>query len=198
MKIIGMNCSPRKGKSTYHALAICLESVRETHPEMETEIIELGGLDIHGCLACGICKKDLTCAIDDDFKSLIPKLADPEIGGMVIGAPVYMGTMTSQCKAFLDRSCSFRRNGFLFRDRVGGVLAVGGIRNGGQELTIQAVQAALLIHDMIIVSDGMDTAHFGGTLWNANDQGLEPDEFGRKLAGNLGRRVADVVWKIRK
>ncbi len=198
MKIIGINCSPRNGKSTYQALAICMESVRENYPEMETEILELGELNIRGCSSCGTCKEELTCDIEDDFKPLIPKLADQEIVGMVIGTPVYLGSMTSQCKAFLDRSCSFRRNGFLFRNRVGGVLAVGGVRNGGQELTIQAVQAALLCHDMIVVGDGKEMAHFGGTLWNAKDQGLEPDQFGRKLAGNVGKRVAEValhIWK---
>ncbi len=198
MKIIGVNCSPRKGKSTYHALTICLESVRESYPEMETEILELGELNIRGCNGCGTCKDELTCDIKDDFIPLIPKLAEQDIVGIVIGTPVYLGTMTSQCKAFLDRSCSFRRNGFLFRNRVGGVLAVGGVRNGGQELTIQAVQASMLGHDMIIVGDGNETAHFGGTLWNAKDQGLEPDQFGRKLARNVGLRVAEVAYKIWK
>jgi multimeric flavodoxin WrbA len=198
MKIIGVNCSPRKGKSTYNALEICLDSMTEKYPEIKTEIIELAERDIQGCVGCGTCQKKLTCQIDDDFRSLIPKLADQEIIGMIIGTPVYLGTMTSQCKAFLDRSCALRRNGFLFRNRVGGVLAVGGVRNGGQELTIQAVQASLLVHDMVIVSDGNDTAHFGGTLWNAKDQGLDNDEFGKKLAKNVGLRVAEVALKIWK
>ncbi len=198
MKIIGVNCSPRKGQSTYQALEISMGGIREKYPEITTEIIELAGRDIQGCVGCGACKKELKCQIDDDFNSLIPQLADQEIIGMIIGSPVYLGTMTSQCKAFLDRSCSLRRNGFLFRNRVGAVLAVGGIRNGGQELTIQAVQASLLIHDMVIVSDGNDTAHFGGTLWNAADKGLDSDEFGVKLAKNVGLRVAEVAMMMHK
>ena len=97
-----------------------------------------------------------------------------------MATPVYMGSMTSQGKAFLDRCVSLRRNGFLLRNKVGGVIAVGGVRNGGQSLTIQAVQAALLVQDMVIVSDGRPTAHFGGTVWSGH-----PD----------GTPVMPLVWK---
>lgn len=197
VKIIGINCSPRKGKTTRYALEQCLKSAREAQPALETEIIELGGLEIRGCSACGNCKQALQCSIQDDFRTLISKLGDPAVKGLVIGTPVYLGTMTAQCKAFLDRSVMFRRNGFLFRNRIGAVLAVGGVRNGGQELTIQAVQAAMLCHDMIVVSDGVGTAHFGGTLFSSGDGGIESDEVGLTTARNVGRRVAevaDMIW----
>ena len=196
MRILGISCSPRKGKTTYRALAACLEAAREARPAAATEIVELSDFDIGGCRACGQCKGGLTCSIADDFARLIPRLVDQEVSGMVVATPVYLGSMTSLCKAFLERTVMFRRNGFLFRDRAGGVLAVGGIRNGGQELTIQAVQAALLVHDMVIVGDGKDTAHFGGTLWNAGDRELDADEFGMKTARNLGRRVAEMAHRI--
>jgi multimeric flavodoxin WrbA len=76
------------------------------------------------------------------------------------------------------------------------VLATGGVRSGGQELTIQAVQAAMLVHDMVIVSDGLDTSHFGGTLWNAGDKGLVNDDFGLKTARNLGKRIGEVCARM--
>jgi multimeric flavodoxin WrbA len=115
---------------------------------------------------------------------------------MVIGTPVYMGSMSSQCKAFLDRTLPFRRLSFNFRNRVGGVLAVGGSRNGGQELAIQAVHAAMLIHDMVVAGDGPDAAHFGGILWNPGDRGIASDEDGLKTARNLGKRVAELALKL--
>ena len=124
---------------------------------------------------------------------MIPILNDEKVAGIIIGTPVYLGTMTSQCKAFLDRSVVFRRNGFVFRNKVGAVLAVGGVRNGGQELTIQAVQAALMCHDMVCVSDGHDTCHFGATLFSGDPNGLEADAFGLQTAQNMGRRVAQMV-----
>lgn len=193
MKIIGINCSPRKGQTTQKSLAVCLEAAREVSEKIETDIIELAGKDIRGCIGCGFCKKQFQCKQDDDFDSLIPVLRDDDIGGIVIATPVYLGGMTSQCKAFLDRSVLFRRNGFCFRDKVAGVLAVGGVRNGGQELTIQGVQAALMCHDMVCVSDGCDTSHFGATVFSGGETGVEGDSFGLKTARNLGRRVAELA-----
>jgi len=121
MKIIGINCSPRKGQTTQKSLEVCLNAARNESNNIRTGIIELAGLDIRGCLACGYCKKQLKCKQKDDFNSLISVLNDKELAGIIIGTPVYLGTMTSQCKAFLDRSVVFRRNGFIFRNKVGAV-----------------------------------------------------------------------------
>lgn len=197
MKILGVCCSPRKGQTTFRAMEICLEAARGADGVVTTQLIELANLDIRPCQACGQCKGRLSCSVEDDFVSLIPTLADSNVAGMVIGTPVYFGTMTAQCKAFIDRCVMFRRNGWLFRNRVGAVLAVGGVRNGGQELTIQAVQAALLCHDMICVSDGQPTAHFGGTVFSGVPGGVEQDEFGLQTARHLGRRVAEVAVRMR-
>ena len=198
MKILGICCSPRKGGSSFHALKRCLEAAEAVDVTVETGIVELAGRDIRPCVACGYCKEHgLECSINDDFSDIIPTLADAETAGMIIATPVYFGSMTAQCKALIDRCVMFRRNGWLFRDRVGGVLAVGGVRNGGQELTNDAVRAALLCQDMICVSDGKPTAHFGATLHNLPEGGVDADAIGMETAENLGRRVAEVALKLR-
>jgi multimeric flavodoxin WrbA len=198
MKIIGISCSPRKGKSTKVALEVCLQAAKETLPEAETMLIELSEMKINGCVACGKCMKVLECSQEDDFVKMIPILSDSELTGLVVATPVYMGSMTSQCKAFLDRCVMFRRNGFLLRDKVGGVIAVGGFRSGGQELTIQAVQAAMLVQDMVVVSEGRPTSHYGATLWSGHPDGIEKDVFGLETARSLGKRVAEVAAKMHK
>ena len=75
-------------------------------------------------------------------------------------------------------------------------MAVGGVRNGGQELAIASVQAALLCQEMILVGDGRPTAHTGATLLNTGDD-ISADEFGLSTARNLGRRVAEVALALR-
>lgn len=196
VKIIGISCSPRKGKTTFKALEVCLNAAREVSTGIETKLIELAGLDIRPCNACMECKKGLKCSIEDDFTDLIPVLADKNVAGMIIGTPVYFGTMTAQCKAFLDRCGMFRFNNWIFRNRIGGALAVGSMRNGGQEITLQEVRTVLLCHDMICVSEGKDTAHFGATLVSGGEGGIEADTFGLKTAGNLGRRVAELALLV--
>ncbi len=192
MKVIGVSCSPRKGKSTYFMLNECLKSLTDNYKNIKTEIIELSDLKISGCIGCGHCSGRLDCSIKDDFINLIPGLNDNDLKGLIIASPVYMGSITSQCKAFLDRMVMFRRNGFLLRNKVGAGLTVGGSRNGGQEIAIQVIHAALFINDFVIVSDGPGAAHFGGTLWNS-DGNYKNDEYGLITVRNLGKRVGELV-----
>jgi multimeric flavodoxin WrbA len=194
MKIIGISASAREKKSTHFLLDQCLQESRNSAKNLdvalETELIDLAPLTIHGCIACGKCKKDVLCSQQDDFQPLIAKLADPEVVGIVIATPVYMGCMSSQAKAFIDRTVLFRRNGFMFKNTLGGAIAVGGSRNGGQELTIQAIHAGMMIHDMIIVGDG---DHFGGAAWGSHPDGYENDTAGIITARNLGKRMTEVA-----
>ena len=194
MKIIGVSASPRRKKSTHFLLEQCLQEVKKTAESMgtflETELVDLAPLKFNGCISCDKCKKGILCSQQDDFQQLIPTFSDPDIKGIIIATPVYMGSMTSQAKAFLDRSVLFRRNGFLFKDKLGGVIAVGGSRNGGQELTIQAVQAGMMIHDMVIVGDG---GHFGGAAWGNHPDGYKEDTTGIDSVRQLGKRMAEVA-----
>jgi multimeric flavodoxin WrbA len=198
MKIVGISCSPRKGKGTTYALEVCLQAVKETAPDVETMLIELSDMKVNGCVACGKCTKVLECSQEDDFIKMIPILSDSELAGLVVATPVYFGSMASQCKAFLDRCVMFRRNGFLLRDKVGGVIAVGGHRSGGQELTIQSVHAAMLVQDMVVVSEGRPTSHYGATLWSGHPDGIEKDTFGLEITRNLGKRVAEVAARMHR
>jgi len=196
IKIVGVACSPRKGQSTAFALETCLAAASQAAPGVETFTIDLAGKTVNGCIACGQCTKQLACSQKDDFESFLPILTDPALAGLIIPTPVYFGSMTNQANAFLDRSVMLRRPGSLLRDKVGGVIAVGGFRHGGQEITIQAVHAAMLIQDMILVGDGFATFHFGGTMWSGHPQGYTADGFGKDTVANLGKRVAGLAARL--
>jgi multimeric flavodoxin WrbA len=176
-------------------MSVCLAAAGETDG-VTTTLIELAGKTVGPCLDCGACKEKPSCRIQDDFGEIVEAFQDPAFAGLIVGTPVYFGMMTAQCKAFLDRSVLFRRNGWMLRDKVGGVLAVGRVRNGGQELTIQAVRTAMLCHDMLCVSDGRPTAHFGAALWSGAEGGLAADKEGLETARNLGRRVAELARRV--
>ena len=57
----------------------------------------------------------------DDFPTLIPKLSDPAVAGIIIGSPVYFGNMSSLCKAFLERLMVFRKDNYALSNVVAGV-----------------------------------------------------------------------------
>lgn len=185
VKILGVSCSPRAGKTTAAALRACLEAAAKAG--VETELIELAGMKIPVF--------DPAAADKGDFDKLAPRLADPAVAAIVIGTPVYFAGMSSLCKALLDHWIVFRKNNFALRNKVGAVLAVGGSRNGGQELTLASVQAALMSHEMIIVGDGQPTAHRGATLVNEKDS-IAADDYGLGTARNLGARVAEVALRM--
>jgi multimeric flavodoxin WrbA len=193
VKIVGVACSPRKDRATAAAVRVCLDAARSFGPNIETELIDLGGLKINGDVAAGI---QLAPGERDDFPKIEAKLLDPAVGGIIVGTPVYFSSMSSLCKAFLDRWMAFRRN-FALRNKVAGALAVGAARNGGQELTLQSLHAVMLCQDMIIVSEGRPTSRLGGILVSANDE-IAKDEAGIATARSLGRRVAEVALMLRK
>jgi len=71
---------------------------------------------------------------------------------------------------------------------------VGAFRNGGQEMAIEQIHAALLCFGMIPVG-GHAPAFQGATLWSADDS-IALDELGLKTATELGKRVAEVALQL--
>lgn len=192
VKVLGISCSARKDKNTVVALRAALDAAKESSPRIEVELIDLGGMKIPGEVAAGI---PLEAGQQDDFPAVEAKMREPNVGGIIVATPVYFSGMSSLCKAFLDRWMAFRKN-FDLRNRVGGAIAVGAARNGGQELTLQSVHAAMFCQDMILVSDGMPTARLGGIVVSGGEGGAAADAAGMTTAKGVGRRVAEVALRL--
>ena len=197
IKILAIGCSPKAVSSTAASLQVCLDAAKAVAPDrIEVELIQLAGLRINGNVAAGV---PLEPGERDDFPALVPKLTDPAVAGIIIGSPVYFGNMSSLCKAFLERLMTCRTEGFTLSNKVGGVLAVGGARNGGQELTIKSIQTVLFSQEMIVVGETRPTAHFGPGVWNSKSFGeVTKDEVGMTAVKALGRRVAEVARLVTK
>ena len=201
IKILGITCSPRKGKSTVATMQVCLDAAKAFDPRVEVELIELAGLRIPGEVAAQV---PLEPGERDDFPAIMPKISDPAVAGIIIGTPVYFGNMSFLCKAFLDRCIVFHKDKTL-ANKVGGVLAVGGGRNCGLELTIRSVQVTMMSQQMIVVGDAPPTGHWGGTLWAGNPAAtvdgktdVTHDDKGIETVKNLGRRVAELALRLAK
>lgn len=193
VKIIGISGSPRLKGNTVHLINKSLEVAKELGAE--TELIRLGNLKISPCTACNKCKKTGKCSIEDDMLEILEKVEHAD--GLIIGSPVYFGTMTAQLKIFVDRSRPLRSR-FALSKTVAGAIAVGASRNGGQETTISTIHEFLFIQDAIVVGDGSPTAHYGGTGHGSDIHDCETDEFGLNTAKNLGRRVTELAIKLNK
>ncbi|MHC4664379.1 MAG: flavodoxin family protein [Planctomycetota bacterium] len=189
LTILGISCSPRKGMTTATAMKAALDAGKEVDSRIKVELIDLGGLEISGSNPTGGKQGS------DDFDSILPKLRDPDLGGLIIGSPVYFRCMSALCKVFLERCAVLRKPELLLADKPVGALAVGAFRNGGQELVIEQIQAALLCHEVMIVG-GKPGAHQGATLWNFANDDITKDEFGIDTARKLGVRVAEAATHL--
>ena len=196
IKIIGVATSPRRGMTTAASVTVALEAAREVDPErIEVELIDLGGMRIPGELAAGI---PLAEGQQDDFPAIAEKLSAEEVKGIIVGSPVYFSCMSALCKAFLDRWGVFRTAGFTLGGKLGGALAVGNARNGGQEMTIQSIQGALFCQEMPMIGAARPATRNGAALVQDGKDSIESDEVGKAAARALGRHIAEIALRLPK
>ena len=196
LKIVGVSCSPRKGKTTATAVKVALEAAKTVNPRIETIFLDLGVMNISGWNG-GAKPADAELTKDDFELKVLPMLRDPVPDGLIIGSPSYFRSMSALCKAFLDRIAVLRSPTLLLANKPVGVLSVGAYRNGGQELVIEQIQTAMLCHEVMIVG-GKPPAHQGATLWNAYNDDIMKDELGIESAKKLGVRVAEAAFLVAK
>jgi multimeric flavodoxin WrbA len=188
MKVVAFNGSPRKDGNT----AILINRVlKELQAEgIETEFIQLGGQQIHGCMACGTCRKikNKECKIvNDNVNIYIQKMSQAD--GIILGSPTYFSMMTPEMKALIDRAgyVSMSNDG-MFTRKVG--VAVVAVRRTGAMPTFDAINHFFLISQMIVP---------GSSYWNVGfgrAQGdVEKDEEGLKTMETLGKNMA---WLLKQ
>ncbi len=198
VKILGISCSSRKGKTTATSVNAALEAAKKVSPQIEVQLIDLAGLKISGWTG-GATPSSPQEILDDFQVEVEPYFMSHNLGGLIIGSPSYFRSMSSQCKILLERLYVLREPKLLLADKPVGVLSVGSFRNGGQELVIEQVQAAMLCHEVMLVG-GKPKAHQGATLWNKDtyNDDITKDEFGIETAKNLGIRVAEAALLLAK
>ncbi len=190
MKVIAFNGSPRKNGNTHRALEVVLQEIAKEG--IDTELVQMGCEDLAPCQACNVCtqKKDRKCKRKDDkVNEWIQMMIEAD--GIIIGSPVYFGSMTAQTKAFVDRVGFVNRaNGNLFRRKVGAAVTVN--RRAGALATFQSINDFFLIGEMIVV---------GSSYWNVINAlkpgDIEQDEEGLRTMQDLGRNMAWLIKKIR-
>ena len=104
MKVIAINGSPRKQWNTATLLNKAMEGAASQGAE--TEIIHLYDLNFKGCTSCFACKLKNgksygRCAFKDELSPVLEKIED--IDALILGSPIYLGTVTGEMKLFLER-----------------------------------------------------------------------------------------------
>lgn len=108
--------------------------------------------------------------------------------GLIVGSPVYFGTMAAQLKQVLDDFIGVRRK---MENKVGAAFSTSGDASGGKETTMMSIIQALLIYGMIVVGDPMSaTGHYGTACAGA------PVATVKENIRKLSRRVAELGRRL--
>jgi multimeric flavodoxin WrbA len=188
MKVIAFNGSARKNGNT----AILIKEVfSELDAEgIETEMIQLAGKKIRGCIACGKCfdNQNRRCAIDNDFANeCIEKMLEAD--GIILGSPTYFADVTTETKALIDRAGFVSRaNSFMFKRKIGA--AVVAVRRAGAIHVFDSINHFFLISQMIVPGSSYWNIGIGRAIGE-----VEQDEEGLETMRTLGRNMA---WLLKK
>lgn len=188
MKVIAFNGSARKDGNTAILLNLVLDELK--NEGIETELYQLAGKPIQGCIACYKCfsNKDRRCAVDKDIiNECIAAMLEAD--GILLGSPTYFADVSAGMKAFIER-CGMvsRANGDMLKRKVGaGVVAV---RRAGGTHVFNSMNFFFFISQMIVP---------GSSYWNlgvGREIGeVRNDNEGLQTMKNLGQNMA---WLLKK
>jgi len=188
MKVVAFNGSARKDGNTSILLGYVMKELQAEG--IETELTDLSGKQIRGCIACRTCavRKDGRCGqADDDGNALIDMMIAAD--GVLLGSPTYVADVSPEIKALIDRATMVTRaNGGLLRRKIGA--AVIAVRRAGGMHAFDTLNHFFQINEMIIP---------GSSYWNigvGRDKGdVEKDAEGVETMKTLGRNMA---WLLKK
>jgi len=183
MKVILINGSPRKNGCTYTALSEL--AARLERNGVDTELVHIGAGPIQGCAACLRCLQgEHWCGFDGDaVNETIAKVRAAD--GLVLGSPVYCGSVTGSMTAFLNRLFHAGNMGGAYAYKVGA--SVVSTRRSGATTTLDVLNRYFAVSNMIEIS-GQGVVH-----------GNTPEEVKADLEGmQVMRQTADkMAWVLK-
>ncbi|MDD5584016.1 MAG: flavodoxin family protein [Candidatus Omnitrophica bacterium] len=190
MKVIAFNGSARKDGNTAILIKQVFKELKKE--EIATELIQLAGNPLSGCIACYKCftNKDKRCAVTTDaVNEYIAKMCEAD--AIILGSPTYFADCTASLKALIERAgMTSRANGDMLKRKIGA--AVVSVRRAGAIHAFNSLNHFFTIAQMIIV---------GSSYWNigiGREAGeVEADSEGLSTMTTLGGNIAWLLKKIK-
>jgi multimeric flavodoxin WrbA len=188
MRVLGINGSPHRSGNTSVMLGWALEELQADG--IETELFELAGRPIVGCVDCRRCfnNKDKRCAVTSDaFNEIIEKMLAAD--GVLIAAPTYVANIPANVKAVIERAAYVNKaNDWMLKRKVGAAVIVA--RRGGAMDAFNAINHLFLHAQMIIPGSSYWNMGYG---WRGQD--VLEDAEAQATMRTLGQNVA---WLLEK
>ncbi len=191
--LLGICGSPRS-QGTEYAIKYAFNYLKEKY-DYTSDFWTVKNKDIKFCIHCDYCIREKKgCIHKDDMQELYLKLEQAKV--ILIGTPVFQGTISGQIKVIMDRCRAIvAKNPKIFKNKIGIALAVGGDRNGGQEIAIRTILDFYQQNHMICVSGGAFGANLGACLWSNDEgkKGIENDKEGLRSIRKVLKRMIEFV-----
>lgn len=177
MKVLLVNGSPHAKGCTFTALSEVAGALEKAG--IETQLMQIGGKAIRGCIACGKCAETGHCIFTDDpVNEGIDLLRAAD--GLVVGAPVYYAGPNATLCAFLDRVFFMKAAPYAYKP----ACAVVSCRRGGATASFDRLTKYFTIARMPVVSSQYWNEIHGNTAEEAR-QDLEGLQTMRTLGANM-------------
>ena len=183
MKVLMLNGSPKAEGNTAAALAEMAAVFAQEG--IEVELVQVGHLQVRGCMGCGACYKIKKCVFDDIVNELAGKLEEAD--GLVLGSPVYYASANSTLTAVLDRL--FYSTRFAKTMKVGASVAVA--RRGGCSSTFDQLNKYFTISGMPVAS-----SQYWNSVHGAIPGQAQQDAEGMQTRRTLARNMAFLMKSI--
>lgn len=183
MKVLLINGSPHANGCTYTALKNVEIGLHEN--DIETEMIQVGHLDIRGCIACGKCNQLGKCVFDDKVNEVAKKFEEAD--GIVVGSPVYYAAANGTLVSFLNRL--FFSSHFDKTMKVGACVV--SCRRGGASATFDQLNKYFTISQMPIAS-----SRYWNSVHGNNATEVAQDLEGLYTMRTLGRNMSFLIKGI--
>lgn len=183
MKVLIINGSPRVGGNT--ALAVNEMTKVFAEEGIEADVMQIGGKDIRGCIACGKCSELGKCIFDDEVNEAAKKFEEAD--GLVIASPVYYASANGTLISFLDRL--FYSSNFDMSMKVGASVVCA--RRGGCSATFDELNKYFTISNMPIASSQYWNSIHGRAKGEA-----DLDEEGKQTMRTLARNMSFLMKSV--
>jgi multimeric flavodoxin WrbA len=206
-KVVLINGSPRKNRACNFLIDQAIKGIKSTSEDIKIEKLQIVDYNLTPCNGCDQCLRspnDCPLAENDDTKKLEDVILDCD--AMIIAAPNYFGSVSSQIKTFIDRSRPWKMKNYLFKDTILAPMAATGLRNGGEGVISDLINFGI-IQGMIIVGNTLGSPVLEGNVAITSIQKHslkdflakgEIDELAGLIAEDTGKRVAELVNKVKK
>lgn len=178
MKVLVVNGSPHLHGCTDRGLREVEETLKANG--IEVERVNIGTMDVRGCIGCGFCREHGRCVFNDVVNETAPRLAESD--AMIVGTPVYYAGANGQVLSFLDR-LFYSTSGTIDKTMKIGAAVVSS-RRAGSTSAFDEINKYFTISAMPVVSS---------TYWNEvhgfTAEDVESDLEGLQTMRNLARNL---------